>query len=138
MLIAKKNTDKHGSEVEAEAKKEEEDDQDHDHKAQKETESEGNEAWIEIEKAIVIGDKKEEGKAEAGLEAEKEVVQETDMVLAEWKKLHLPLQLLTRFTMERSPLSCSLAVLYNWRAYEDDMKAWCMFHSCDVKVEWLT
>jgi len=38
-----------------------EDDQDHDHKAQKETESEGNEAWIEIEKAIVIGDKKEEG-----------------------------------------------------------------------------
>ena len=36
------------------------------------------------------------GKAEAGLEAEEEIDQETDLVLAEWKKLHLPLQLLTR------------------------------------------
>ena len=36
------------------------------------------------------------GRAEAGLEAEEEIVQETDLVPPEWKKLHLPLQLLTR------------------------------------------
>lgn len=134
MLIAKKNTDKQGNEVEAEAKKRQEDDQDHHHKAQNKTETEGNKAWI------IIGEEKEEGKAEVGLEAEKEIVQDTNMVpvLAEWKKLHLQLHLLTRSTMERSPLSCSLAVLCNWRAYEDDMKAWCMSHNCDVKVEWLT
>ena len=38
-----------------------EDDQDHDHKAQNETETAGDEAWIEIAKGIVVGDKKEEG-----------------------------------------------------------------------------
>lgn len=39
-----------------------EDDQDHDHKVQNETETAGDEALIEIEKGIVIGNKKEEGR----------------------------------------------------------------------------